>query len=351
MDDGGKEKGRMLQIANEQELISRYLHQDSQLNFHQFLTMIQIENDEISNLPLAVQFLRQTTSETDLRLALEFCYMNFCYDELTYFIEKNENSLHSLNQKYALFYQLMLEIQQGKSPQKIRSCVRSIHCDHPELLCLKYLVLIEVDLSIHHFHRIGTYINKIQQVLDQLDHPLLITFIQVRIQILNFLYYWKKNELILARKYAYQFLQMPFHIKQKAKIHLQLAYTYIYEDMDSSLYHLQEAEKIATQMEDYMLLQQLTDKVYPFICAHFGITKGVSTEDKLEKAHLEIVKGNVRKAISILEKLPETTPFSQYYLGLATQQQDFFIQSYRNFIHTRSDHFFAKLPMMALESR
>ncbi|GAA0289556.1 hypothetical protein GGQ92_002439 [Gracilibacillus halotolerans] len=340
----------MLQIANEQDLISHYLHHDTQLKFHQFLTMIQIENDEVSNLPLALQFLRQTTSETDLRLALEFCYINYCYDDLAYFIEKNEKSLYPLNRKYAMFYQLMLDIQKGASPQKIRSCVRSIQCDNPELTCLKYLVFIEVDLSIHHYHRIGTYIDKIQQLLNQLDHPLLVSFLQVRIQILNFYYYWKQNELILARKYAYHYLQMPYHIKQKAQIHLQLAYTYIYEDVDSSLYHLQEAEKIATSLEDKMLLDILMNKAYPFICAHFGIIHGVSTEDKLEKAHLEIVKGNMQKAVSLLQKLPEPTPFSQYYLGLATQQQDYHFQSYRNFIHTRKDHFFAKLPMMALET-
>src|SRR5699024_2097285 len=161
--------------------ISHYLHHDSQLKFHQFLTMIQIENNEISNLPLALQFLRQTTCDTDLRLALEFSYINFCYDDLAYFIEKNEESLHPLNRKYAMFYQLMLDIQEGESPQKIRSCAKSMQCDHPELTCLKYLVFIEVDLSIHHYHRIGTYIDKIQQLLDQLDHPLLVNFLQVRI--------------------------------------------------------------------------------------------------------------------------------------------------------------------------
>ena len=339
----------MLQIANEQDLISHYLHHDSQLKFHQFLTMIQIENNEISNLPLALQFLRQTTCDTDLRLALEFSYINFCYDDLAYFIEKNEESLHPLNRKYAMFYQLMLDIQEGESPQKIRSCAKSMQCDHPELTCLKYLVFIEVDLSIHHYHRLGTYIDKIQQLLDQLDHPLLVNFLQVRIQILSFFYYWKQNELILARKYAYHFLQMPYHIKQKAQIHLQLAYTYIYEDVDASLYHLQEAERIASSLGDQMQLNNILNKAYPFICAHFGITQGVTTEDKLEKAHLEVVKGNMEKAVYLLQNLPESTPFSQYYLGLATQQQDYHFQSYRNFIHTRKDHF-AKLPMMALET-
>ncbi|MGP4038877.1 AimR family lysis-lysogeny pheromone receptor [Gracilibacillus sp. D59] len=322
---------------------------ENQLQFPQFLTMISLDSDEAAQLELAKEFLFASKSDSDKRLALEYFYINQCYQELQCFIEINKESMNELNQELAIIYQFMLDIRNGKPVHEIRTNSKSVSVKHPELRCLKYFLHIEVDIKVYNYERIGYYLNKIQKQLRHVDNPLFITFFQIRMKILLFQYYWKRNELILARKHAYEALQMPHHVKQKAKLHLDLALSYLYEDFQSSVYHIEEANYIASCLDDQKTLEHIANHTYPFICAHFGEVDGVSTTDPIEKAHLEIAKGNYQLAKTMLEHLDIVTPFTQYYLGLATRKQHFFIYSYQHFMEKRSDHFFARLPLKASE--
>ncbi|WP_018930769.1 AimR family lysis-lysogeny pheromone receptor [Gracilibacillus lacisalsi] len=326
-----------------------YFESEKQLQFPQFLTMISLDSDEAAQLELAKEFLYQSNSDLDKRLALEYFDINQCYHELQYFIEVNKESMNPLNQALAILYQFMLDLKNGKPVHEIRTQSKSVSVQHPELRCLKYFLYIEIDKKVYNYERIGYYLNKIQKYLRHLDNPLFITFFQIRMKNLLFHYYWKRNELILARKNAYEALQMPHHIKLKARLHLDLALSYIYEDFESSVYHIEEAKYIANCLDDQDTLEYIDSHTYPFICAHFGRVEGVSTKDPIERAHLEIARGNSELAISMLEQLDMITPFTQYYLGLATKKQHFFIYSYQYFMEKRSDHFFARLPLKASE--
>lgn len=326
-----------------------HFESEKELQFSQFLTMISLDSDEAAQLEMAKEFLYKSNSDLDKRLALEYFYMNECYQDLQYFIEVNQASLNDLNQESAMLYQSMLDLKSEKPVHTIRKQPKSISTQHPELRCLKYFLYIEMDKKVYNYERIGCFLNKIQKQLHHIENPLFITFCQIRMQILLFQYYWKRNELILARKHAYEALLMPYHIRQKAQLHLDLALSYIYEDFESSVYHIEEAKYIADCLDDQRILNRITNKTYPFICAHFGRVNGVTTNDPVEQAHLEIAKGNDQLAKKMLEDLNITTPFTQYYLGLATREHHFFIYSYQHFMEKRSDHFFARLPLKASE--
>ncbi|WP_163539665.1 AimR family lysis-lysogeny pheromone receptor [Gracilibacillus sp. YIM 98692] len=319
------------------------------LELHQFMTMVSLDNNEKEMLRLAKQFCYQSKSSLDQRLALELFYINKMDQELQHFIEKNKESEHTLNQKYALLYQLMFDISQNKSIHKIRKCAQAIRCDHPELRCLRYFLYIELDVCVYQYDRIGYYLGKIQQLLPRIENPLLVTFYNIRIHSQLFMYYWKRNELILARKHAYEVLHTPYHLRAKAQIHIYMALSYIYEDFYSSIYHIEEAKEIAQSLNDNQTLKNISTYTKPFICAHFGEVDNVETVDPVEQAHIEIAKGNRKKAIQLLESIVNPSPFTQYYLGLATKKQHFFIHSYQSFMEKRSDHFFARLPLNATQ--
>ncbi|MDX8047618.1 AimR family lysis-lysogeny pheromone receptor [Gracilibacillus sp. S3-1-1] len=318
-----------------------------ELQLSQFLTLISMDSGEVEQLELAKQFLFKTDSDTDKRLGLEYLYLNQCYQELQYVIDENQKSDNTLNHEAAILYQLMLDLHNGKQVHTIRTLSKAITSRHPEISCLRYFLYIEVDRKVYNYEKIGFYLNKIQKLLHQIDNPLFISFCQIRIKVILFHYYWKRNELILARKNAYEALQMPHHVRQKVHLHLNLALSYIFEDFDSSIYHIEEAKYIALQLGDQDILEKINMRTYPFICAHFGKVEGITTTDPIETAHIEIVKGNHQMAEVILDKQPVDTPFTQYYLGLATRKQHFFIYSYQCFMEKRSDHFFARLPLKA----
>ncbi|UOQ50263.1 AimR family lysis-lysogeny pheromone receptor [Gracilibacillus caseinilyticus] len=330
-------------------MIREYFESEKQMQLSQFLTMISLDNDETQELSITKDFLLLSNSTTDQRLALEYFYINRSYQEVQYFIKLNKEHCHPLNKNSAKLYQLMLDLRAGKPAHEVRALAKTVSADTPELKCIKYFLNIEVDSKVYNFERIGYFLNKIQKQICYVDNPLLITFFNSRIQIILFHYYWKRNELILARKHAYEALQLPHQAKQKAELHLNLALTYIYEDFHSCLYHIEEAKYLAIALDDRETLDMIDNFTYPFVCAHFGKTEGVDTKHPVEKAHLEIAKGNFDVATQMLEGLEFTTPFSQYYLGLATKKQHFFIHSYQHFMEKRSDHFFAKLPLKASE--
>ncbi len=85
---------------------------------------------------------------------------------------------------------------------------------------------------------------------------------------------------------------MPNHLRQKAELHISLSLSYIYEDFESCIYHLEEAKYIAQLLQDKRILHKIATRTYPFICAHFGKVENVTTNDPVEGAHIEIAKGN-----------------------------------------------------------
>jgi transcriptional regulator with XRE-family HTH domain len=73
----------------------------------------------------------------------------------------------------------------------------------------------------------------------------------------------------------------------------------------------------------------------------------LDTNDNLEKAHLEFKKGNVEKAIEILNEV-EQSPFSMCYLGLATNNPLLILESFFKLIGQKQ-MFFANIPAMYLK--
>ncbi|SES10825.1 hypothetical protein SAMN04487944_11871 [Gracilibacillus ureilyticus] len=330
-------------------IIDKYLESNYQLELHQFMTMISLEHDEVKVLELVKEFCMHSESDLDHRLALEIFYVNGCERELQNLIEKNSTSDNVLNQRYAMYYQVMTDINRKKDKNAIRDIVSILPAENAELQCLKYFIEMELDIEVNQYDRIGYYLNKLQPLLHEIENPLLATSFNIRTHILLFIYYWKRNELILARRNAYIVLQYPHHFRQKAKLHIYLAFSYIYEDFTSAIYHIDEALEIAKMFEDKKMQRFISSYAYPFICAHFGKVEGVDTDDPVEKAHLEIARGNKTGAKAILERLSISTPFTKYYFGLVTNKQQYFIHSYHEFMNKRGDHFFAKLPLKACE--
>ncbi|MCT2535104.1 AimR family lysis-lysogeny pheromone receptor [Aquibacillus koreensis] len=326
-------------------LVDSYNKMQTTLNLHQFITMVSLDNDEKTVIQLAKQFLLESNSESDWRVGMEFLYMNGLYKELELLIDRNKQAINPINIKFGIIYDLMLARIRGEIPvHQLFEQIESIESDMPDVQCLKHFMTIAINFSSHRYDSLGYYLDNIKCLLLQIENPLLVSLFKTRLNILLFIYYWKRNELILARKHAYRALNQTLNIERKAQLHINLGLSYIYDDYASSIHHLQEALKIGEAYDNKRILRSIKDRNYPFVCAHFGVTEEVQTNDPSEKAHLEIVKGNLAGARVILENL-EPTPFRKYYMGLATGERKYFINAYNDFIEKRSDHFFARLPL------
>ncbi|ENH96294.1 hypothetical protein J416_11602 [Gracilibacillus halophilus YIM-C55.5] len=180
------------------------------------------------------------------------------------------------------------------------------------------------------------------------NDPLLSQLLETRLDETLFIYHWKRNEMLLSRKYGYQLLRKTYNLRKVVDIHNILAQGYLFESYEQAMHHAQAALDIATEIDSERAIYGLRNYTIPFLSAHHAKTKGITTEDQAEKAHLALANGDFEMCVQILEAFDKFTPFQQYYLGKATRDKQLLRKSYRRFIEERDDYFYAMLPLQAL---
>ncbi|WP_226036317.1 AimR family lysis-lysogeny pheromone receptor [Aquibacillus saliphilus] len=318
------------------------------LSLNHFITLNKTL-DERTMIEQCRVFCLQSEIESVRRTGMEFLYMNGFYDDLEQLILKNSKSVSKVDREWAEVYQLMLASKESiLSLHQLKEQSYKIDTTIPELKCLLHFIKVNIDYMAYQYDSLGYYLDEIKELIYEIECPVLSSLYETRLNAVLFTYFWKRNQLILARKHAYKAINNTISIERKAKVHINLGLTYIYDDFASSAYHLNEALKITEKFNMPQLTTSIIEKNYPFVCAHFGKIGKLQTNDPSEMAHIEIAKGNLKAATDILTTIP-TTPFRKYYLGLATGSENLLLESCNEFIEQRSDFFFAKLPIIAME--
>lgn len=323
---------------------------DGKLSLEHVISMLSTQYDKQTVLELVRNLCLQSNKDEIMKKGMEFLYMNGFYKDLQFLIDKNNKSENKSNNQWAIIYQLMIDRKLNHiTPQEIVHHSAKLHIDEPELLCLREFLINMSHYDMREFGRIGNFIEKQQHLFETISDPFLISFFNIRMYEALFVYYWVRNELIMARKYAFRVLNLTQNPRTKAAVNINLALTYTFDTYQQGIHHLNEARTISKEYGLLSNINAIKNQNIPFISAYHKRVAGVTTNDKSEQAHIEIAKGNHKKAESILRNLPIDTPFQMYYMGLATNDKNLLYQSYNYFIEKRSDHFFSKLPILALQ--
>lgn len=312
--------------------------------------MLSTQHDEQIVLDLVRKLCLHSTNHDMMKKGMEYLFMNGFYEDLQHLIDKNKKLPNKSNNKWAVIYQLMLDLKLKKfSPLEKLNRVTYLQSEEVEL---KWLIEF-LKTSVHHgmkdFRKIGDFLDKQQQLFRSIQDPFLISSFNLRLYQLLFYYHWGRNELIIARKYAFRALNVTKNPSIKASLNMCLGLTYTFDTYQQGMYHMEEARRISMEHGLVNNIRLIENHNIPFLSAHHKKINGISTNDKSEQAHIEIAMGNMEKAEIILKELPLDTPFQLYYLGLATKDKDILHQSYNYFIEKRSDYFFSKLPILALQ--
>ncbi|UFT98909.1 AimR family lysis-lysogeny pheromone receptor [Radiobacillus kanasensis] len=318
--------------------------------FHPFLIWKSTIYSPNEAIPIAKDYCLQASSDIDMRVGLEFLYMNGFDQDLHQLIEKNKQSSNLLNQQWGHMYELHLARKnRSLSGQQLLKGLHHISITSPEMNILKNFLFIYIHYGSYQFDALSRFLDKQYELLPQVEDPLLHRLFQTRLHEVLFIYYWKRNELVLARKHAFQVLNETFSVDRQANIHTNLALSYVLEDYGQCIMHIEESLRLAESFGNTSIIEVNLHQNLPFISAYHRKTDGICSNNRAEQAHLEIAKGNKKKAIDILEKLPYQSPFKTYYVGLAKQDKDLLKRSYHEFIEKRSDYFFSRLPLQALK--
>ncbi|WP_099159421.1 AimR family lysis-lysogeny pheromone receptor [Virgibacillus ndiopensis] len=323
---------------------------NGELSLEQVRLLLAHEHDDQTVLELMRKFCLQTTSADISKKGMEFLYMNGFYNDLQLLINKNMKSANKSNRNWAVVYQLVIDRRLARyKPLEILKTIKRIKTDEPELKCVIEFVKITVYYELSEFGEIGNFLDKLQHLFEDVEDPLLVSYFNIRLYQNLFVYYWVRNELIMARKYAFRVLNHTTNIKTKVNLHINLGLTYTFDTYFQGMYHMSEALKLAKKNDLQKNVEVIQNRNIPFLSAHFKRTDGITTDDKSEQAHLEIAKGNHEKAVAILDDVPINSPFKLYYLGLAKKDKNKLLKSYNHFIEKRSDYFFGRLPLNAIK--
>ncbi|WP_117168429.1 AimR family lysis-lysogeny pheromone receptor [Paraliobacillus sediminis] len=324
---------------------------DEITNLEQFITVASMENEEDTTIQKTCEYCLITKNEVDWRIGMHFLYTNGFYEETQFLIDKNKKSKNQINHKWAAVYELVLARRFRSIPHhEILKKLQKFKTEDTNLQFIIKQTLLSTNFDMFDYGSFNALLEELQGLLLKLDNHVLISLAHINLDQLFFVYYWKSNEVILARKYGFRLLNKMYNKKQKAHLHVNLSLTYIFDDFNACMYHLNQARLMAEEFQDNRLLNMIRNQNYPFICAHFQQTDNVASPNNSEQAHLEIARGNLIKAQGLLEPVTQVTPFIKYYLGLAHQDRKLLISSYNDFIEKRSDYFFARLPLHALQN-
>lgn len=329
-----------------------FLQSDAELPLHVVYQQMQENVSEFKNM---WEICLTVEDFDNQRIAMEYLYTNGFYDKLQMLIDKNIQSANRLNRKTARMYQLLRERKTtGKRQDRMKllqtaNRLRLAETDY-ELHILRDLLHIYCYFDMNQYGKIGGYNDHIKELLPRVSDPLLKKLFTLRLHETLFIYHWKRNEMLLSRKYAYQLLKEINNPIKKVDLHNLLAQGYLFDSFDQANLHVIEAMDIAKQIQYERGIYGLKNYTLPFIAAYHRKTEGIETEDKAEQAHIALAEGNSALCIKILENFEEHTPFQQYYLGKAKQDKVLLRISYQRFVEERDDYFYARLPLEELNA-
>ncbi|WP_431803981.1 AimR family lysis-lysogeny pheromone receptor [Halobacillus andaensis] len=184
--------------------------------------------------------------------------------------------------------------------------------------------------------------------LHKVREPLFYYYMSLRFDELSFQHYWKTNNLILARKYAFKYISKVLAPRKLCSMHHNLSQSYVFESFPFSMHHAKQALQIALQHDFPSEINSIKHNTIPFIAAYHRRTLNVSTPDVVETAHIALAENKKDRAVEILSSLQSLTPFQESYLGLATGNSPMLDHAHERFRSEYGDLFFAMLPKFYL---
>ncbi|MDL4839095.1 AimR family lysis-lysogeny pheromone receptor [Aquibacillus rhizosphaerae] len=333
-----------------------FMFDGMELPLHQVFQLISVTEKDID---VAIKRTRDlcmyARSDENKKIGLEFLYSHGLLDELDELIATNLQTNNPDNMKWAKIYQIMNDRKRSDNspldiaqPMDYLNRLNDIDISGVELQCLNDFLRIFCEFDINQYRNFGTYSERLREMIQQIDDPLIRDLFSSRLDEAFAIFHWKRNEMILARKFGYRILNATKSQKKKIDIHNMMALGYLYDNYQQAMYHANEALEIAKEINSVSALQGLNNFTIPFICAYHRKTEGISSNIQSEIAHIALAKGDYKTCIEILRNAETLTPFQQYYLGKALQDEQLLQESYHRFINERSDYFYAKLPVYEL---
>ncbi|WP_153463563.1 MULTISPECIES: AimR family lysis-lysogeny pheromone receptor [Sediminibacillus] len=328
---------------------NQFLMQEGELSLFHVFQSFSVSDNVSTAIEVTRSYCMRAQTEANQRVGMEFLYAYDFLDDLEQLIEKNLVSENPVNRQWGQLYKIIhLRRKRMLKTDEYVGLLNKLAADSVEVETLHMFLRVYAHFERKEFGRLSSYLDGLLENIHKIGDPMLRELFSVRLDEMLLTFHWKRNEMIIARKHGFRILQTTHSPRKKIDIHNTMALGYLFDSYQQAMEHALEAKRLANMIEDLTAIQGINNYTIPFIAAFHGRTAGISTPIQSEAAHLALARGDIPTCISILNRFESLTPFQQYYLGKATRDAEMLEISYRRFISERSDHFFAKLPLLEM---
>ncbi|KAB7640546.1 AimR family lysis-lysogeny pheromone receptor [Bacillus paranthracis] len=243
----------------------------------------------------------------------------------------------------------------GESLLKVyKEKVECIKSKSVEFEILKGIVLLHIRYDQKNYKSMIQLSEELHEKVEGLEDNYAKEFLKFKIQEATIYGLLTCNEISRLRSLCHEIINdensdMLFPIF-KATAYGVLGESYIFTDYDKSLGYLNAAASIITNGPGNQMLQRknMILNTIDFLKIYWKVDlNNIKPKDEVEKAYLEIQKGNCEKAISILEDIIKTkgklSAFGLTYLGIAKGNDPQILSDALDLFERSSDIFYSYL--------
>ncbi|MGE6313449.1 AimR family lysis-lysogeny pheromone receptor [Bacillus cereus] len=232
--------------------------------------------------------------------------------------------------------------------------VEGIKSKNVEFEILKGIVLLHIRYDQKNYKSMIRLSEELHEKVEELEDNYTKAFLNFKIQEATIYGLLTCNEIPRLRSICHEIINddnsdMLFPIF-KATAYGVLGESYIFTDYRKSLGYLNAAASIITNGpgDQMMKRKNMILNTIDFLKIHWKVDlNNINPKDEVEKAYLEIQKGNVKKAISILEDVlranGKLSAFGLTYLGIAKGNDPQILSDALDLFERSSDIFYSYL--------
>jgi hypothetical protein len=339
-------------IGAGQGIISHQRRVNSDLSFVNVLRSVMYIRPEKERSTME-DFIKSFTSENNLRVSIEYALSNRDFGLCDWIMEKLKDIGKAKNIDWVKTYEIVKSFQKRElSLTQLDSLVKEHKPKNLETRVLTNILKCYVHFYKQNWVDIQEMIPQIREDISTIKNDYIRSTFSIRLnELSSHIELHFKNNVERARELVEQVKESEFTFKFNLHVHYILGKSYMLEDYDKSLSHLEEYVRELRKQGDESTATNVENMDIAFLKNHWGVDFE-GTNDEAEQMYLEYVRGNITKSKELLKNLEdkgELSPFQQYYKGLIEQSGETLMESMMDFIN-KGDFFFAQVPKRIIEN-
>lgn len=339
-------------IGAGQGIISHQRRTNTDLSFVNVLRSVRYicPGEEHSKME---EFIEAFTNENNLRVSVEYALSIRNFELCERLLDKLTGIGKVKNLDWVKTYEIVKSFQKRElSLEKLEAAIVEHKPKNLETRTLTKLMKCYVHFYKQNWVDIKEIIPQLREDIQAIKNEYTRSTFTIRLNELDsHIQLHAHNNVEAARELVKKTNESEFSFKFNLHTHYILGQSYMLEDYETSLSHLERYVEELRKCGDHGTAEKVIMQDIAFLKNHWGVPHEIDG-DLAEQIHQEYKRGNIEKAKELMEELEKEgtlSPFQMYYKGLIENNVEILMESLLDFIN-KGDFYFANLPLKILQA-